>query len=98
MRNWSFCEDRTFVVIVLSVRAPSRARSPRSASAHARLVAVEALGLEIVEIILKTPFDVQSEIVQERPGVDAGRVHVVETEPHRIIADRIDGKNCYVAL
>src|SRR6267378_2677316 len=73
---------------------------PPSASplAHARSVAVQALGLEIVEVILKTPLGVHTEIVQERPGVDAGRVHIVETEPHRIIADRINGENRHVAL
>ena len=46
--------------------------------ARARSVAVQALGLEIVEVILKTPLGVHTEIVQERPGVDAGRVHIVE--------------------
>src|SRR6266853_3009704 len=73
---------------------------PPSASplAHARSVAVQALGLEIVEVILKTPLGVHTEIVQERPGVDAGRVHIVEPQSHRIIADRINGENRHVAL
>src|SRR5258705_13959146 len=68
------------------------------ALAHARPVAVETLGLEIVEVILKAPLGVLSETAQKRPGIDAGGVHVVEAEPHRIIADCIDGENAYVAL
>src|SRR5712671_7328745 len=68
------------------------------ALAHARFVAVEALGLEIVEIILEAPLGVLPEIVQKRPGIDAGGVHIVEAEPHRIIANRIDGENGHVAL
>jgi hypothetical protein len=69
-----------------------------SASARARFVAVQPLGQEIVEVILKAPLSVDSEVAQKRPGIDAGGVHVVEPEPHRIIADRIDGKNGDVAL
>src|SRR5258705_2581656 len=68
------------------------------ALAHARPVAVETLGLEIVEVILKAPLGVLSELAQKRQGIDAGGVHVVEAEPHRIIADRIDGENGHVAL
>src|SRR5712664_3058610 len=74
------------------------ARAVRTCLAHARFVAVEAVGLEIVEVILKTPFNVQSKIAQKRPGIDAGGVHIVEPEPHSIIADRIDGENRHVAL
>lgn len=68
------------------------------ASAYARFVAVQPLGLKIVEVILKAPLSIDSEIAQKRPGIDAGGVHVVEPEPHRIIADRVDGKNSDVAL
>ena len=66
--------------------------------AHTGLVAVEALGAEIVEIILKPPLGVETEIAQKRPGVDAGGVHVVEPEPDRVIADGIDGEDGHVAL
>src|SRR5258708_25340311 len=65
---------------------------------HARPVAVETLGLEIVEVILKASLSVLSEIAQKRPGIDAGGVHIVEAEPRRIVADRIDGENGHVAL
>src|SRR5256714_2476533 len=69
-----------------------------TASAHARPVAIKAFGLEIVEIILKTPLGIHAKIAQKHPGIDAGRVHIVEPEPHRVIADGIDGENCHVAL
>src|SRR5205807_6213198 len=73
--------------------APRPCVSFASASAHARPVAIEPLGLEVVEVVLKAPLGIHAEIAQERPGIDAGRVHVVEPDSDGIIADRIDGKN-----
>jgi hypothetical protein len=79
------------------VRARRRANH-RTSLPHAGLVAVEALGGEIVEIILKPSLGIEAEIAQECPGVDAGGVHVVEAQPHRIIADGIDREDRHVAL
>src|SRR5216683_6209035 len=88
--------NRLFRPIKMSDNALVAPSEP--ALTHARPVAVETLGLEIVEVILKSPLGVLSEIAQKRPGIDAGGVHVVEAEPHRVIADRIDGENGDVAL
>src|SRR5258708_32573789 len=95
-RAGSIRGNRLFRPIRMSDNALGAQFEP--ASAHARPVAVETLGLEIVEIILKAPLGVLSEIAQERPGIDAGGVHVVEAQPHRVIADRVDGENGNVAL
>src|SRR5450631_3591665 len=65
---------------------------------YTRSLAVQALGLEIVEVILKMPLGVHTKIAQKPPGVDAGVVHIVESNPHRIIADRIDGENRHITL
>src|SRR3981189_713475 len=88
--------NRLFRPIKMSDNA--QARNPNPALARARFVAVESLGLQIVEVILKAPLGVLSEIAQKRPGIDAGGVHIVEPEPHRIVADGIDGENRHVAL
>lgn len=66
--------------------------------AHTRSVAVQAPGSEIVEVILKPPLGVHPEIAQERPGIDAGGMHIVEPDPDGIIADRINGENGDVTL
>src|SRR5260221_5362352 len=95
-RAGSIRGNRLFRPIRMSDNALDAQSEP--ALAHARPVAVETLGLEIVEVILKAPLGVLSEIAQKRPGIDAGGVHVVEAEPHRIIADCIDGENAYGAL
>src|SRR5258707_15635643 len=95
-RAWRIRGNRLFRPIKMSDNASGAPFEP--ALAHARPVALETLGLEIVEIILKAPLGVLSEIAQERPGIDAGGVHVVEAEPHRVIADRVDGENGDVAL
>src|SRR6266446_2835239 len=95
-RTRSIRGNRLFRPIKMSDNALVAPSEPELA--HARPVAVETLGLEIVEVILKAPLGVLSEIAQKRPGIDAGGVHVVEAEPHRIIADRIDGENGDVAL
>src|SRR5260370_15162023 len=95
-RVWRIRGNRLFRPIKMSDNASGAPFEP--ALAHARPVPVETLGLEIVEIILKAPLGVLSEIAQERPGIDAGGVHVVEAEPHRVIADRVDGENGDVAL
>src|SRR5882757_2870219 len=71
---------------------------PGCALTHARPVAIEALGCEFVEIILKAPLGVDAEIAQERPGGDAGGVHVVEAESDSIIADGIDREDGHIAL
>src|SRR4051812_11649472 len=42
------------------------------ALARARLVAIKALGLEIVEVVLEPALSVETEIVQERPRIDPG--------------------------
>src|SRR5262245_18006471 len=82
-----------------AVKAASGNAPPRIGwSARTGSVAVEALGQEIVEIGLETRPGIDTEIVQERPGVDAGRMHIVETEPDRIIADGIDREDGDVAL
>src|SRR5258708_7760811 len=95
-RAGSIRGNRLFRPIRMSDNALDAQSEP--ASAHARPVAVETLGLEIVEIILKAPLGALSEIAQERPGIDAGGVHGVEAQPHRVIADRGDGDNAGVAL
>src|SRR5438034_7418403 len=95
-RAWSIRGNRLFRPIKMSDNALGAQYEP--ALAHARSVAVEALGLEIVEVILKAPLGVLSEIVKKHPGINAGGMQVVEAEPHRIIADRIDGENGHVAL
>src|SRR6478752_3491558 len=65
---------------------------------HARSVAVQSLGAEIVEIVLKAPLGVHPEIAQEGPGIDARGMHIVESDPDGIIPHGIDGENCDVAL
>src|SRR5256885_5361969 len=84
--------------IVSSVRDAVKAACRNALSAHTRPVAVESLGLEIVEIILKAPLRVDAEVVQKGPGIDAGRVQIVEAEPDRIIADSVDREDGDVAL
>src|SRR3954447_15369899 len=61
-------------------------------------VSVEPFCGEVVEIVPKTRFRIRAEIVQERRRVDAGVVHVVEADPHRVIADRIHRQDGDVAL
>src|SRR3954463_437034 len=65
-------------------------------SAYTGLITVQTLGLEIVKVILKTSLGIGSEISQERPGVDAGGVHIVEPNSHGIVADGIDRQNRHV--
>src|SRR6476620_6895496 len=65
---------------------------------HTRSVAVQAPGLKIIKIILKTPLGVHPEIAQERPGIDARGMHIVEPDPDVVIADRINRENGDVAL
>src|SRR5258705_6305860 len=52
--------------------------------------ALESLAGELVEIVLPVGGAVTAELVQVVPAEDAGRVQIVEHEPHCIIADRLD--------
>src|SRR5258708_16119207 len=78
-RAGSIRGNRLFRPIRMSDNALDAQSEP--ASAHARPVAAETLGLEIVEIVLKAPLGVLSEIPQERPGLDALGLHVLQPHP-----------------
>jgi len=47
----------------------------------------QRLAGELIEIILPIGVAVAAELEQIVPAVDAGRVQVVEDEPHRVIAE-----------
>jgi len=64
----------------------------------AGLVPVQMLGREVIEIVLKAAVRIQAKIMQECPGIDPGAVHVVETDPYRVVSNGIDGKNGHMAL
>src|SRR5215471_4578003 len=63
-----------------------------------RVSARQAFAREIVEIVLPVSLPVWTEREKIVPAVDAGRMHVVEYESHRVIADRIDLENGDVLL
>src|SRR5262249_9553676 len=52
----------------------------------------------MVEIARLVSLTVSTEREKIVPAVDTGRMHVVESEPHRVIADRIDLENGDVLL
>src|SRR6266851_5266050 len=58
----------------------------------------QALAGEVVEIVLPIGGAVAAQLVQIVPAIDAGRVHVVEHEPHRVIANRMHFEDGDVAL
>src|SRR5262249_29429316 len=63
-----------------------------------RASALQALAGEVVEIVLPIGVLVSTEREKIGPAVDPSRMHVVENEPHRVIADRIDLENGDVLL
>src|SRR5690606_31960139 len=76
-----------------SDRSVRRCRSSLGTSGHSRLAgAAAALALcrEPLEVAAPLRLPVAAELVEYRPRVQAGIVAVVEHEPHRIVADRLD--------
>src|SRR5262249_860638 len=61
-------------------------------------VARKSLDGQLVEIGLPVGALVAAEIEEIVPAVDPGRMHVVEHEPHRIVADRVDLEHHHVLL
>src|SRR6516225_11849303 len=60
--------------------------------------AEQALGGKLIEIIAPIFFAILSELEEIVPTEDSGRVHVIEDEPHRVVADRMDLDDLDVAL
>src|SRR5262249_50746384 len=63
-----------------------------------RGLARQPLGGELVEIFLPIALLIAAELVEIVPAVDPGRMHVVEGEPHGIIADRLHLENLHISL
>src|SRR5260370_42476942 len=61
-------------------------------------VAIQALGGKIIQIQLKLSFGVLPQVVQKLPGKDAGVVHVIKANPHRVISDGINRENHHIAF
>src|SRR5260370_15520161 len=59
---------------------------------------VKPLPRQSAEIILPIGVPISSELEEVIPAVDTGRVHVVENEPRRVIADWNDFDNRDVLL
>src|SRR6202521_436994 len=53
---------------------------------------------ELVEIFLPIARLIAAQLVEIVPAVDPGRMHVVEGEPHGIIADRLHLENFHISL
>src|SRR5690349_10439365 len=53
---------------------------------------------EFVEILAPVLFAVAAELEEIVPGEDAGRMHVVEDEPHCVVADGMQLEDLHVAL
>src|SRR5262249_10876728 len=49
----------------------------------------EALAAQVIEVVLPIGVPVAAELEEIIPAVDAGRMHVVEDEPRRVVADRM---------
>lgn len=64
----------------------------------ARLVPIQMFGRQVVEIVLKATVGIQAKVAQKRPGIDTRTVHVVETDPHRIVSNGVDRQNGNIAL
>src|SRR5882757_883739 len=63
---------------------------PSSFSSRRRsALTLQALAGEVVEIVSPIGLPVSAERKEVVPAVDAGRMHIVEDEPHRVIADRV---------
>lgn len=56
----------------------------------ARFVAIKALGGKIIQIQLEPVFRIPPDFMQECPGKDPARMHVIEPETYRIVANGID--------
>src|SRR5689334_18827646 len=69
----------------------------RSAPAGLRLTR-QALGGQLVEVVAPVGVLMTPEIEEIFPTVDAGRMQVVEHEPHRIIADRLHFEDRHISL
>jgi hypothetical protein len=55
-----------------------------------RFVAIETLGGRIIQIRLEPLSRIPPDFMQKCPGKDPGRVHVIEPEAYRLVADGID--------
>src|SRR4051812_27730494 len=79
------------------------AKSLRTASARATTAASgrsprQPLAAKLVKIVLPVLVTVAAELEQVVPAKDAGRMQVVEHQPHGVIADRDDFQNRDIAL
>src|SRR5580704_6104144 len=63
-----------------------------------RRCARQALFREFVEIFSPVFFAILTEFEKILPTKDSGRMHVVEIEPHRIIADLVDLEDLHILL
>src|SRR5262245_61352749 len=73
----------------------------QSASGHPALAifsAGESLAAQLVEIVLPIGVPIAAELDEIVPAVDAGRVHVVEHETHRIVANGLHFEDRHVLL
>src|ERR1700733_3365581 len=61
-------------------------------------IARQALDREVVEVVAPHALLLAPEPKEVFPTVDTGRMHVVEHQPHRIVADRLDFHNRYIAF
>src|SRR5580700_5641322 len=58
----------------------------------------KALFRKLVEIVPPVFFSILTEFEKIFPTKDSGRMHVVERQPHRVIADRMDFEDLYRLL
>ena len=63
-----------------------------------RRLARQPLGAEVGEVVGPALVVPGAERVEIVPAEDAGRMHVVEDELHRVVADRLDADDLDVAL
>src|SRR5262245_59699102 len=67
-------------------------------SASPSALPAQPLGGQFVDIVLPVGCVIAAELAQVVPAVDAGRVHVVEHEAHRVVADRLHLQHLDVAF
>jgi hypothetical protein len=66
-----------------------KGHSQALSAAPSRGLARQPLGGKLVEIFLPVALLIAAELVEIVPAVDPGRMHVVEGEPHGVIADQL---------